>query len=857
MKKTIFRMSGRVFVVAIISFCIMACSHLRENKLSSEDKKFLSAEDIIEKNYTATGGKEAHERIQNVKAEYQISLPTQGMEVDYVYYKERPHKSYSISDLGAMGKIESGSDGKVAWEISPFSGTRVLEGEELATRLLDTVFDVREAWKGLYKSVTTEGVEDVNGRACYKVIMTPEEGLQRIVYYDKETFLMVKTYREAKNQRGTDSIELYMEDYHKTGEILSAHKLTRYVNGQLTDTGVLQSFETNIEMPEGIFDLPEKIKRILQSKDEEPKGYEPLPPITSVARTQASSTFEIDLSPAQWDPAEIEKYNQLEQQFGRENVLFEGKNAIITGTTTPSAQRAGLEALRRGGNAMDAALATSLTNIALSAGAPVSYAGAMELIYYDAGKDQYYSLNAAWNSLFEEDDPMSIPRGSGLNLAGNTNPSGRTALVPGYMAGVEAAHKRFGKLPFSALFTPAIYYAEKGFKVTPSIVGWIFTRQSVLSRLPETKRVFTNKETGYFYGVGDQFYQPELAITLRAVAHQGAAYMYTGEWARRLVALVQRDGGKMTMEDLKNYQAIWSEPLKIPYGDYTIYATGLPAVGGIKIAQALNVAKEAGLSNMGHYAESPEAFFWLFQIDNLSSMTNIPKFRRTYLLKGNDISIEYLATKAHAEKLWEMMSKGQFGMTKAPLSKEPKHSDAILAIDRWGNVAALVHTINTIIWGETGIFVDGVSIADAANWQQQQIREQGPGKRLPDGMEPLIISKNGKPFVALSSVGSGLHQATNSVLFNIMDFNMGLKEAIDAPSLHIPKYIASGVSIPQVYAGDFSNELLAGVKELGLEVEVMPPAGGAPGWVIGAMIDPDGLRKAVPSPRGNGVALGY
>lgn len=850
MKKSLFGMSGMVFIAVLISFTLGTYAQSNEDQLPP-------AEEIIEKSLKATGGRKAHEKIRNRKTEYKIDAKTSGMEVDFTYYQERPNKAYSLTDLGAMGKGESGSDGKVAWEISPFTGTRVLEGEELATRLLGYAFDGPDAWKDLYKNVITEGIEDVNERACYKVVFTPRQGSPRIAYYDKETFLVIKTISETKYQSGTYNIETFLEDYRKTGEILSAYKITRYAMGQVLDIGVVKSIETNIEIPEGIFDLPEEIQDIVHNKDKDSKAYKPVPPVSADTKTWGSSAFEVDLSPAKWDPAEKEKYDQLEQQFRRDNVLFEGEKAVITGTTTPSAQRAGLEALRRGGNAMDAALTTSLTNIALSAGAPVTYAGAMELIYYDAATDQYYNLNAAWNTLLEEDDPMSIPKTSGLNFSSKMNPSGRTALVPGYMAGVEAAHKRFGKLPFSALFTPAIYYAEKGFKVHPSLVGWIFARQSVLSRLPETRRVFTNKETGNFYKAGEIFYQPELAITLRAVAHQGAAYMYTGEWAKRLVALVQRDGGKMTMEDLRNYQAKWSEPLKIPYGDYTIHASGLPAIGGVNIAQALNVAKEAGLSNMGHYTESPEAFFWLFQINNLASLTLYPQIYRSNLLKGVDSSLPSLATKAHAKQLWVMMSKGQFGMTKTPVSKNPKHSDAIVAVDRWGNVAALVHTINTVIWGETGIFVDGVSIADSAAFQQQQILEQGPGKRLPDGMEPLIISRNGKPVLALSSVGSGLHQATNSVLFNIMDFNMGLKEAIDAPSLHVPKYIASGISIPQVYKGDFSDELLTGVKELGLEVEVIPTTGGSPGWVIGAMIDPDGLRKAVPSPRGNGVALGY
>lgn len=850
MKKSVLVISGTVFFVALISFCLGI--HLYTTKY-----KLPIAEKIIEKNLKATGGKKAHEKIQNRMEEMNVSVVTYGMEYKTVIYMERDNRNYVLADIDAMGEIKYGSDGNVTWEISPLTGTRVLEGEELANRLFDIAFDGVVTWKTLCKSVKTEGIEDVNGSSCYKVVFTPEEGSPREVYFDKKSFLAVKIASEVKYQNESSRIETFLEDYRKVGDILLPHKITVSSMGQVVQNITVERIEYNIEMPEGIFDLPEKIKKLLTEKKEDSKVDKSIPVVFPVVKIPEPSTFEMDLSPATWDPAEVGKYNQLNMQMWRGNDLFEGENAVIVGANSPQAQRAGLEALRRGGNAMDAALTTSLTHIALNAGAPVSYAGVMEMVYYDSATDRYYNLNAGWNTLLEEDDPMSIPRGSGLDTSAKPNPSGRSALAPGYMAGVEAAHKRFGKLPFSALFTPAIYYAEKGFELPMSVSGWISTRRSILSRLPETKRVFTKKETGSFFRAGELFCQPELAATLRAVADQGAAYMYTDEWAEKLVAMVRRDGGKMTMEDLENYQAIWSEPLEIPYGDYTIYAPGLPAVGGVNIAQALNVASEAGLSNMGHYSKSPEAFFWLFQINNLSIITMLPKAYRSNLLGGVDASLPSMVNKTHAKHLWAMMSGGQFGMTKTPIQKDPKHSDAIVVIDQWGNVAALVHTINTLLWGETGIFVDGVSIADPAASQQQLILETGPGKRLPDGMEPLIISRDGKPFIALASIGGGLHQATNSVLFNIMDFNMDLKEAINAPSLHTPKFLASGAIIPQVYSADFSHELLAGVKELGLEVEVMPYTGGSPGWVIGAMIDPDGLRKAVPSLRGNGVALGY
>jgi gamma-glutamyltranspeptidase/glutathione hydrolase len=188
-----------------------------------------------------------------------------------------------------------------------------------------------------------------------------------------------------------------------------------------------------------------------------------------------------------------------------------------------------------------------------------------------------------------------------------------------------------------------------------------------------------------------------------------------------------------------------------------------------------------------------------------------------------------------------------------------------VAIDRWGNVAAIVHSANTAVWGTTGIFVDGVSIPDPAAFQQRLIAQTGPGKRLPDPTEPLIIAKDGKPVVALSSIGAGLHQKTLSVLLNLMDFGMSIKQAIDAPCLNSPKYEADGSNKPQVFEGDFCGLLLTAVKKLGLDLAVVsnaltstvPRGYVISGYAVGAAMDSKGGYRAVATDSLNGRALGY
>ncbi|MEM7306983.1 MAG: gamma-glutamyltransferase [Planctomycetota bacterium] len=573
--------------------------------------------------------------------------------------------------------------------------------------------------------------------------------------------------------------------------------------------------------------------------------------------TACAATPQVDLSPARWPAGELERFAERDATFGGQNQLATSKRGVVTGTTGATAVRAGLEALRQGGSAADAALTTSLTQIALAAGSWVSYAGVLTMVYYDAESGEVVSLNAAYDTFAAEDDPLSIPRQTAAG--GEPTPSGRTALVPGYMAGVGAAHARFGKLPFEQLFVPALYFAEEGFRLSELHGALLAHRKDVLDRLPETRAVFT-KGDGSFFAAGDLFRQPALAETLRAVAANGAREMYTGPWAERFVEAVRREGGKVTADDLATYEPLWCEPVRFPYRGFEVAGPGLPAQGGAQVAEAMQLAAAADLAAMGHYSESPAAFFWLAQITDLMALSYLDDPIARMMVGSKDISLAARSTAAHAAALWERMEAGECRLTRVPETSDPKHSDAIVAIDRWGNVAAVCHTINTTSWGETGLFVGGVSIPDSASFQQALIGRTEPGERLPDPTEPLIVLRDGKPYAALSSIGAGLHQKTVATLLNLLDRGDGIKEAVDAASQHLPSWGAGGRTTVQVFAGDFDAGLLEAVRGLGHDVEVIRNdlSSRAPrGYVVGARIDPEtGEYQAVATDTLNGRALG-
>ena len=305
----------------------------------------------------------------------------------------------------------------------------------------------------------------------------------------------------------------------------------------------------------------------------------------------------------------------------RRPFLAEGHEGLVVGLTGKRAVHSGLEILKQGGSAADAAMATATTQIVEVAGSYISFAGILSMMYYDAGTETFHYLNAGYNTPIDENDPLSIPKMD--PLAGTGTPSGRTALVPGFMAGVQAARDRFGKLPMSQILAPAIALAEDGFEVDPLLAWFIQYRRDVLSRLPETKRLFT-KPNGKFYSRGERIRQKELAATLRGAAEHGSAAMYTGDWAHHFVDAIRHEGGKITMRDLESYRVTWETPIETTYRGARVVVPGYSSLGGVDTVEALNLLELADLGRFGPPARSPESLFWLMQITKNQLMFETP-----------------------------------------------------------------------------------------------------------------------------------------------------------------------------------------------------------------------------------------
>jgi gamma-glutamyltranspeptidase / glutathione hydrolase len=234
--------------------------------------------------------------------------------------------------------------------------------------------------------------------------------------------------------------------------------------------------------------------------------------------------------------------------------------------------------------------------------------------------------------------------------------------------------------------------------------------------------------------------------------------------------------------------------------------------------EAMNLAEAADIARTGLYSQSPLGLYRLAQINKPcfllggGPLVTNAEIRPRLNEFGIDLSLESRLQKVTSRKLWEAMEAGRFPKA-GPSTTLPAHSDSVVAIDQWGNIAAVVHSINTVSWGATGIFVDGISIPDSACFQQAAIAAAGPGQRLPDPATPGLVLENGKPYMGFGSIGAGLNIRTVACLLAVLDFGMTPQEAIDLPS--IGSFVFGGVDKLAVGKGEFTPEFLQEVSELG------------------------------------------
>lgn len=248
--------------------------------------------------------------------------------------------------------------------------------------------------------------------------------------------------------------------------------------------------------------------------------------------------------------------------------------------------------------------------------------------------------------------------------------------------------------------------------------------------------------------------------------------------------------------------------------------------------EGFNLLELANLKQYGHYTKSARSLYWFIHIVGCDTL-----FLDSQNVHDHDLSPASRATKQTSAWIWEQMQNGAMPWREKATNNTTQsspHTDGIVVVDRWGNMAVVIHTSNTVDGGNTGIYVDGVSIPDSASFSGGLIAQAGPGHRLPSAMCPLIVMHDSKPILGSAAVGGG-YPKTLQVLFNILDFGMSPQTAVDTPAFLQPNW--GSPLAGQVETNTFDSDVLDGVRAMGMKVRVLSREKASPGFWVGIQVD--------------------
>ncbi len=239
--------------IAVPAFLLVAAA------CAADDPK---PEAILDKYIEVTGGRAAYEKIHSEMATGTLEIAGMGLTGKLTSYRAAPDKSYTVIDFGGVGKAEEGSDGQVAWSMDAMQGPRIKQGDERTAALRTSAMHSETRWRDFYKKAELAGAEEISGKACYKLTLTPNEGPPETRYYEKASNLLVKVVVPVTTPNGASTAEIGLSDYRDESGILMPHTIAQRVSG----ADILVKIETvkeNPEIPVGRFDLPAAIQALL------------------------------------------------------------------------------------------------------------------------------------------------------------------------------------------------------------------------------------------------------------------------------------------------------------------------------------------------------------------------------------------------------------------------------------------------------------------------------------------------------------------------------------------------------------------------------------------------------------------
>ena len=547
-------------------------------------------------------------------------------------------------------------------------------------------------------------------------------------------------------------------------------------------------------------------------------------------------------------------------------------HAIVT-SVHELASRAGVEMLRSGGNAVDAAVATGFALAVVHPQAGNLGGGGFLLLRNASGETHFLD--------FREKAPAAATENMYLDAQGNVIPDSgkdsgvvgyKSIGVPGSVAGLVYAEKKYGKLSMEKIIAPAIKLARDGFPLAYEDTQDL-KKDEYLAQFPESKRIFLRD--GNYYQPGEVLKQPELAHTLERIAKNPDEF-YHGAMARELAAAIHKGGGLITAEDLAAYEVKEREPIRGSYRGYDVISAPPPSSGGVALVEILNILEGFDLAKFGNRSADAihletEAFRRAFY-DRADFMGD-PDFAKIpvaqlidkkYAAAWRDsIDLNHASVSKDLKRPSIFNELERVAQSRSNPIREPENTTHYSVVDAEGNAVAVTTTLNDsfgsrvtaeglgfLLNDEMDDFAAKQGVPNLYGLIQGLANAIGPGKRPLSAMTPTIVLKDGKLFLILGSPGGPTIISTvANVLIGVVDFSLDIQEAVNAPRFH-HQWLRDEILVEDRLSPDTMNVL----RSKGHKLRVRHF------WGDGecVMIDPTtGERLGASDGRNNGKAVGY
>lgn len=558
----------------------------------------------------------------------------------------------------------------------------------------------------------------------------------------------------------------------------------------------------------------------------------------------------------------------LTSVFAASPAPAKGEHGMVV-TAQHLASEVGIEVLKKGGNAIDAAVAVGYALAVVYPNAGNIGGGGFMTIRFKDGKSTFLDFReraplAATKTMYLDKDGKPV-KGASLD--------GYLAVgVPGSVAGLEMAREKYGKLSRQDLMAPAIGYARDGFILNQGDAASFAGSADRLAKDPAAAAIFL-KPDGKPYGIGERLVQPDLAASLAAVSEKGPDAFYKGAIADAIVKASGAKGGILAKPDFEQYAVRELKPVTCTYRGYEITSSPPPSSGGVIICEILNVLEGYPLSYLG--AGSAETVHVMVEamrhayVDRNSALGD-PDFV--------DNPVSKLLDKAYARDIRDKIDPFRAGVSQDLMPKgfgESKETTHYSIIDDDGNAVAVTYTLNGsfgagVVADGTGIllnnemddFTQKPGVPNLYGLVQGEANAIQPKKTPLSSMSPTVVAKDGKPFMVIGSPGgSRIITITLEAIVNVIDHGMNIQEAIDAPRIH-HQWLPDKVYVEPFGLSPDTEKLLAG---MGYHLDLADQTWGqAAGILVGgkslAEIEKGGGARyngAIDSRAASGEALGY